>query len=116
MRAGFDDVSAVDHEDAIGLLDRRQSMCDDERRAVVHQLIERPLDDALGFGVQRRRRFVENQDRRILEQRARDRDALPLPARQQHAAIAHHRVQSGRQFARELQHVRRTRGFLDRRR
>ena len=65
-------------------------MRDDERRAVVHQLLQRILDEALGLGVERGGRFVEDQDRRILQQRARDRDALPLSAREQHAAIAHH--------------------------
>src|SRR5689334_24248856 len=39
------------------------------------------LDQPLAFGVERRRRLVEQQQRRIAEQRARDRDALALPAR-----------------------------------
>ena len=41
---------------------------------------ERPLDPRFGFGVQRAGRLVEDQDRRILENGAGDRDALALAA------------------------------------
>ena len=84
------------------LLDGRESMRDHQRRAVVHQLFERSLDDALGFGVECRGRLVENQDGRVLQQRARDGNSLPLPAGQQHAAIADDRVEACRQLAHEL--------------
>ena len=49
---------------------------------------QRLLDAPLGFVVERRRGLVEDQDGRVLEQRARDGDALALAARQQRAAIA----------------------------
>ena len=41
---------------------------------------ERFLDERFVFAVQRTRGFVEDEDGRILEQRARNRDALALPA------------------------------------
>ena len=46
------------------------------------------LHDALALGVERARRLVEQQDRPVGEDRARDREALPLPAREPHAALA----------------------------
>ena len=83
-------------------------------RAVPHQPAERVLDQALGFGVERARRLVEDQDRRVLEQRARDRDALALAAREQRAAFADLAVEALRHALDELHRVRGARGFLDR--
>ena len=88
VRALLDDASAVEHDDAVAVLDRRQPVRDDDRRAPAHQLFERRLDQPLRLGVERRGRLVEDQDRRVLEDRARDRDALPLAARQPDAALA----------------------------
>ena len=54
---------------------------DDDRRATVHHLGERGADLVLLARVDRRGRVVEDQDARVGEHRARDRDALPLTAR-----------------------------------
>ena len=67
----------------------------------------------LGFGVERRGRLVEQQDRRVLQHRARDRDALPLPAREPHAVLADQRVVALRQFADEAVGGGGSRGGLD---
>ena len=77
-------------------------MRDDERRAALHQLLELLLDLALELRVERRSRLVEDQDRRIAQQRPRNRDALPLATRQQRAAVAHHGVEPARQLLGEL--------------
>ena len=53
-----------------------------------HRRLERGLHHALAFGVERAGRFVEQQQRRVLQHRPRDRDALALAARQAHAALA----------------------------
>jgi hypothetical protein len=66
-------------------------MRDDERGAVARDFRQRALDFALGAGVERAGRFVEQQDRRVLQDGARDRDALLLAARQLQPALAHHR-------------------------
>ena len=58
--------------------------------------LELLLDLPLELGVERGRGFVEDQDRRVAQQCPRDRDALPLPARQQRAAVAHDRVEPER--------------------
>ena len=53
-----------------------------------HQPLERELHHPLALGVERARRLVEQQDRAVGEDRARDREPLPLPAGQPHAALA----------------------------
>src|SRR3546814_971649 len=62
--------------DAVGALDRRQPLRDHQRGAALHELVERRLDHALGFGIERRSRFVKDQDRRVLQQCACNREAL----------------------------------------
>ena len=59
-----------------------------ERRAPGHQAVERALDDGLVLGVDRRQRLVENEDRRVAQQRPRDRKPLALSAREPQAALA----------------------------
>ena len=53
------------------------------------------LDRELDLAVERRGRLVEDQDRRVLEDHARDRDALALAARELDAALADVRVVAG---------------------
>ena len=53
VSATLDDAAVLDDHDAIGVLDRRQSMRNDQRRAVVHQLFERRLNEALRLGIER---------------------------------------------------------------
>src|SRR6185369_13554518 len=57
------------------------------------------------FRVERRRRFVEDQDRRVLEDRARDREPLPLPARELARVVADDGVEAIRQRLGELEQV-----------
>ena len=62
---------------------------------VVRPCAERPqavLDQRLALAVEARRRLVEDQDPRVGQDRARDRHALALAARQLHAALADDRV------------------------
>ncbi len=88
MAANLGDLPAVEHDDAVGSLDRRQPVRDHHGRASLHQGLERCLHVALGFRIERRRCFVEDQHRRVLEQRARDRQPLPLAAGEAHAIFA----------------------------
>ena len=61
--------------------------------------------------VERRGRLVEQQDRRRLEDRARDGDALLLAARQLQAALADLRLVAVRQRADEVVDLRELRGL-----
>src|SRR6185437_3983998 len=51
-------------------------------------------------------RLIEDQNRRILQQRARNRDPLALPAREQYAAVANYSVKAIRKCTDELRGVR----------
>ena len=61
--------------------ERRQAMRDHESGAAEHQLVERIEDDGFGLRIDRGRGLVENQDRRVLQERARDADALAFASR-----------------------------------
>src|SRR3990172_11798776 len=74
------DPSVLDHHDLIGAANGREAMGDDDRGPVHHQVLERLLDQGLGLRVERARRLVENEDWRVLEDGARDREPLPLPS------------------------------------
>ena len=66
----------------------REAMGDDERRAAVHQAVERLLHQRLALGIERGGRLVEQQHRRILQDGAGDGDALALAAGKRDAALA----------------------------
>ena len=87
VRALLDHAALVQHQHLVGVFDGRQPVRDDQRRAVGHQVVERVLHQAFGFGVERGGGLVEDQDRRVLQHRARDREALALAAGQR-AALA----------------------------
>ena len=56
-------------------------MRDRDHGTAAHQAAERLTDRLLGLAVKRRGGFIEQQDRRVLQESARDGDALPLAAR-----------------------------------
>ena len=59
----------------MSLADRGQPVSDDERRASLEKLRQRLLNQRLRLRVQVGGRFIQDQDRRVLEQRAVDREA-----------------------------------------
>ena len=80
-------------------------MRDDDRRPADLEPVERVLDERLGFVVERARRLVEEQDRRVLQDRPGDRHALALAAGQARAAVADDRVVAVGQRADEVVRV-----------
>ena len=88
MPAALGDDALVEHEDLVGVDDRRQPMGDDQRRAPLRDALQRGLNLAFGEAVERRGRLVEHEDRRRLQHRAGDRDALLLAAGEFQAALA----------------------------
>jgi len=89
-RAVFDDIAGFEHHHAIEIAQCRKAVGDRDHGAAAHQAAERLSDRFLGFAVESGGRLVEQQDRRVLQEGARDRDALPLAARQLDAAVADH--------------------------
>ena len=82
MRAALDNDAVVEHDDLVGADHRRQAVRDDEGRAAAADPVEGVLDLLLGEAIERRGRLVEDEDRRPLQDRAGDGDALLLAARQ----------------------------------
>src|SRR5437660_247429 len=67
----------------------------------------------VGARVERARRLVEDQDRRVAQDRARDRDALLLAAGEAVAALADHGVIAVGQARDQVVDARRARGLLE---
>ena len=111
VRPRFDDPSRIEDDDAVRVLDRREAVRNDEGRPVLHELGETFLDVTLRLRIQRRRCFIQDQYRRILEQGTTDGDPLLLPSRQQRAAIADPGFETIGQFIREIEYVRGFRGL-----
>ena len=113
VRAALDDLAVLEHQDLVGAADRRQPVRDDERRPALPQRAQAVLDQRLALAVEARRRLVEDQDARVGEDRARDRDPLALAARELHAALADDGVVALLEPADELVAVRDAAGRLD---
>ena len=88
-------------------------MREDEGGAALHQPIQRLLDDRLVLRIDRGQRLVEDQDRRVAQQRPGDGDALALPARQPDAPLSDHGVVTLREPGDELVGVRGARRGLE---
>jgi hypothetical protein len=65
-------------------------------------VIERRLHQPLAFRIERARGFVQEQDRRVAQDRARDGDALALPTRESRAPFTEEGVVTLGQLAQEL--------------
>ena len=77
-------------------------MCDHNGRAVANQICDGPLDQPFGFRIQRRSRFVQNQDGRIEQDGARNREALSLSTGKKSATLADHGIITVGQFHDEI--------------
>ena len=88
MRALFDDAALVHHHDAVARQYRREPVRDHKRGAVTHQFFQRGLYQRLAFGVECGGCLIEQQQRRIAQDGARNGDALALATGQRHAALA----------------------------
>ena len=82
----------VQEQHAIGGQHRVHAAGDHEGQPVLPELVERGTDAPLGLVVDAAGAVVQDQDARLDQQRAGDRHALLLTARQGHAALAHVRV------------------------
>src|SRR3989304_9185100 len=75
------DTTFIEHQDEVCQHHALYAVGDDERGSPLHQLLERTADGRFGFGIHRGGSVVEDQNTGILEQRARQSDALLLSAR-----------------------------------
>ena len=88
-------------------------MRNDEDGASRHETFERLLDGPLALGVERGGRLVEDEDRGVLQQSARDREALALATREAGAGLSHPRVDSVGKRLHERERVRGHEGRAD---
>ena len=88
MGALLHQPAVLQHEHHVGSANGGEPVSDDECGPADHQPVERVENDVLGARVDRRGRLVQDQDRRALEERPRDADALTLTAREHRAALA----------------------------
>src|SRR5207244_11404225 len=85
------DVAVLDPQPQVADLQRVQAVGHHEGRAAPHEAPDRVQDDRLAAHVDGAGRLVEEEDGGVLQERARERDPLPLSAREAHAALARHR-------------------------
>ena len=78
VRGESGSLAIFQHQDAVGAADDRQAVRNDQHRPAARNGIQIVLDDFFALRVQRAGRFVENQDRRIGQQRPGDRQPLFL--------------------------------------
>jgi hypothetical protein len=86
--AALDDPPPIEHQDLVGGHDTGQAVRDHDRRGTFGDCGEIGLDRLLGGAVEGRRRLVEDEDARALEDRAGNRQTLLFAAGQLEAALA----------------------------
>ncbi len=88
VRAALGDATGLDHQDLVGVHDRRQPVGDDDGRAALQRCGQGGLNIGLRGRVEVRGRLVEDHDPRLGEQESGDRQPLALAAREPVAALA----------------------------
>jgi hypothetical protein len=81
-------MSVLEHDDATRLADRGEAVGDHDRGAPGEQTAQPGFDSALGVQVDVGGRLVQNQDARVGDQSAGERDQLALAGGQLRAALA----------------------------
>ena len=101
--AGFKDLPLIQNDNEIRPLNRSQPVCDDDKGCPLApaQRFERILDAFFCFRIERVGRFIQNQDRGLLQKGARKRHALALAHGKPHSALAEPRLIALRQGADE---------------
>ena len=78
--ADLGDAAALEDDDAVGAAHGGHAVGDDEDGAALHEVGERCLHEGFALGVERGGGFVEDQDGRVLQDGARDGEALAFAA------------------------------------
>ena len=81
-RSSLNNLPLVKDENARGLAHRRQAVRDNKSRTPLHNLVECAHNLCLGVGIESTRCLIENEDWRILQKRACNRQALALASRE----------------------------------
>src|SRR2546422_8189 len=81
VRPTLDDTPIVEHVDAVRRPDAREAVRDEEHRPAAEEVAHAREEVVLRARVERRGRLVQDDERRVPKERARERDALPLTDR-----------------------------------
>ena len=87
MCPAFRNHTVVQHEDDVGAADCRQPVRDGDRRLALEQASKALKHQLLRLRIERRRGLVEQENRRVSDDGARNGDALTLPTGQRIAAF-----------------------------
>src|SRR5690606_37352169 len=88
MRAGRGDAASFSKANAVGVLDGADALRDDQAGATPGEFLHGGPELVFAFRIESGSRLVENDDRRVLQEGARDGDALALSAGEPGAAFA----------------------------
>ena len=93
MRAHAVDTTVVQHNNAVGIHDARNALCDDNHRRIGN-LSNMLTNLGVGRHIDRAGRIVKDEHTRMFEQRTRDAQTLFLSARDAGTALAQIAVES----------------------
>ena len=97
MTPDLAELAVVEDENLVHVLDGGQAVGDGDGAAALHQDPQRVLDEALGVGVDARRRLVEHEHVGREGERARERQQLALADRERRPPLPHRRIEPLRQ-------------------
>lgn len=81
-------------------------MCDDDGRAILHELFEWFLEKSFCLSIKGTSRLIEDEDRSILQKCSSDREALPLSSGELHSPLSDKRIESIRESRDEFSDMR----------
>ena len=113
MVAIFNNRAVIQHDNTVQMGEGGQAMGNDQHGLVGHDVVKAVLDQAFGLGIEAGGGFVQHQDRRVLEQRPGNGDALALPSRQFDPAFANQGVVAFGHLQNKLVGMRPLRGLGD---
>ena len=89
---GLHQVAVFDHNTRVTDVERAETMGNHEGRPASHDALHRFHDERLGGHINRTGRLVKNENGRVLQESARQGNALAFTAGQPHTSFAHKRV------------------------
>src|ERR1041385_5271256 len=105
VRSALAQLALVHDENPVGALDGGEAMRNDQGSAAFHQPRQRLAHAKLGFRVNARRGLVQNQEARVVGQRAGETDELFLAGGKAVAALAHRLREPFGKLTHELEQV-----------
>ena len=97
----LDDLAVLDHKNGVGMHDGVQAVRDHDRGPIAAQVLDRFLHLLFGFRIECGGGLVQQDDRRVFDERARHGDALALPAGELGAVLAHRGIVAERKASLE---------------